>query len=160
MITPDLLDLCDGNVDAVSLIVESRNLCEVWDDAIDGESKESPENINRAFQWALFGFEDNPFYQSHPELRSALQVAIANWLTANALEKSGDPEKLFTAYTLRCSPYDFFVSVVLAAAGPVNALKAALAFRTEASPDRLDNYLEEHLGVSHHGMGTKRTAAA
>jgi hypothetical protein len=137
--------MCGGNDDAVALIEDFWRLCEVWDDAIDGEKNESDVDINRAFLWALFGLNDNAFYREHPELRASLQTCIANWQAANVLERSGDREKVITAYTLRCSPYDFFVAVVLAAGGMPAAYSAALYFRSAIGPDRLEDYLAEHL---------------
>lgn len=142
----ELLALCNGDENAVALIEGFWHFCEVWDDSIDGEKNETDEAIHSGMLWALFGLNDNPFYQAHPELREAMQVCIANWMAANELERSGDREKVITAYTLRCSPYDFFVAVALAAAGFQAARAAALYFRGAVTADRLDDYLREHLG--------------
>jgi hypothetical protein len=142
----EVLALCGGNENAASLIDGFWRFCEVWDDAIDGDHKEDDATIHAGMMWALFDLNDNPFYGEHPQLRSALLTCIANWMTANTLERSGDRERVITAYTLRCSPYDFFVAVVLAASGFGAATKAALYFRGRATSDRLDDYLHEHLG--------------
>lgn len=142
-----LLRLCGGNADAVSLIEGTWSLVEVWDDAIDGEKNEPDEAIHAAFLWALFGLHDNRFYRAHEvRLRHAFLVMVANWQAANELERSRDREQLVTAYTLRCSPYDFFVAVVLAASGIQAAREAAIYFRGRDTPDRLDDYLREHMG--------------
>jgi hypothetical protein len=140
-----LLRLCGGNADAAALITGFWDFCEVYDDAIDGDKNQADAEIHAAMHWALFGLQSNNFYQRHrAALQSAMQVAIAEWKAANAMERTRDREQLITAYTLRCSPYSFFVAVVLAAAGPLAAAEAAAYFRTRPSPDRLDDYLREH----------------
>lgn len=141
----DVIRLVAGNRDAADLIHGWWRLCEVWDDAIDGEKAETDEFIHRAFEWALFDLQANPFYRAHPELESALRVCIANWKAANQLEQSREPEHLHTAYTLRCSPYDFFVAVALASAGPEAADRAALHFRGQLTNDTLSDYIKSHL---------------
>lgn len=141
-----LLRLCSGDAQAVALIEDFWDFCEVWDDAIDGQKNESDADIHRAFMWALWGLHDNLFYRKHERaLRHAMQVTIANWQASNVLERSGDREKVITAYSLRCSPYDFFAAVVLAASGVQAAAEAALYFRGAENEDRLDDYLAEHL---------------
>lgn len=140
-----LLDLCDGQADAVDLILGAWRFAEVYDDLIDGEKRETDQAIHEAVQWALFGLHGNAFYLRHrASLAPALQVAIAEWRAANELERSGEVEQLVTAYTLRCSPYTFFVAVVLAAGGPAAAVRAAEFFRARPSADRLEAYLREH----------------
>ncbi len=151
-----ILDLVGGDADAAGLIHDFLNLCEVWDDAIDGEHKESAQSIHSAFEWALFGLQENMFYRNNPQLASSMRVCIANWKAANVLEKSPEPEHLHTAYTLRCAPYDFFVAVVLAASGPDAADKAALNFRGRLTGDSLDLYIQEHSKGDDYGMVTRR----
>jgi hypothetical protein len=137
--------LCANNLDAVRLIEDAWRFADVFDDAIDGEKKQTDAEIYRSFLWALFELHRNAFYVAHRDaLELAFRVAIAEWMTANRLERSGDREQLITAYTLRCSPYTFFVAVVLAAGGPEAADEAAHMFRSMATEDRLDDYLREH----------------
>jgi hypothetical protein len=142
----NILRLCGGNKDAAELIRGAWHLCEVWDDAIDGDKRKPDMQIHNAFMFAIFGLHRNPVWIKHPELEAALRLTIANWIAANDLEKSRDREHLVTAYTLRCSPYDFFVAVVLAVCGHAAAIEAARYFRGADTPDRLDAYLREHLG--------------
>jgi hypothetical protein len=155
MLQDDLLTLCDGNKEAVDLINGFWGFAEVYDDLIDGEKNEADAAIHASMHWALFGLSENNFYRQHRELRSAMQVCIAEWKAANALEKSGDREKVATAFTLRCSPFSFFTAVVLAAAGPAAAEQAAIIFRSIGASDRLDDYMREHLKESHHGLESK-----
>jgi hypothetical protein len=136
--------LCGGNLDAIRLIEDAWLCADVYDHAVDDQ--ESPQAaVHRAFEWALFDLHRNPFYVEHRSaLEMALRVAVAEWRAATRMESSGDREQLVTAYTLRCSPYTFFVAVVLAAGGPAAADEAALFFRSSVTPDRLDDYLREH----------------
>ena len=123
-----VLALCDDNEDARNLIRDTWAFVEVYDDAIDGQKNETDATIHRAIEWALFDLHRNAFYRAHPEL-----------------EASGGREDLMHSYVLRCSPYDFFVAVVLAAAGPDAALRAAERLRVHTSSvDSFDAYLAEH----------------
>ncbi|HEY1129129.1 MAG TPA: hypothetical protein VGF12_06980 [Roseateles sp.] len=140
-----VLRLCGGSEDASRLIFDAWRFAEVMDDAIDGEKQEPDADIYSAFTWALFDLHRNPFYLEHRSaLELALRVAVAEWWAATRMEGSRDREQLVTAYTLRCSPYSFFVAVVLAAAGAKAADEAAHYFRSSPTPDRLDDYLREH----------------
>jgi hypothetical protein len=139
-----LIDLCDGNQEAVDLIRGIWKLCEVCDDLIYGDKRLPDADIHALFLWLLFVLPNNPVWQ-RIEVQASFRLAISNWFAANQLEKSGDREKVITAYTLRCSPYDFFATRVMAAAGPQAGDRAALVFRGMDSPDRLDDYLNEHM---------------
>lgn len=140
-----VLALCGDNEHARSLILEAWTFVEVYDDAIDGQKNETDATIHRAFEWALFDLHRNAFYRAHPELEAALRLMVINWRCANELEASGGREDLMHSYVLRCSPYDFFVAVVLAAAGPDAALRAAERLRVHTSSvDSFDAYLAEH----------------
>lgn len=153
----DLLALCEGSREAVALINGFWSFAEVYDDLIDGEKNESDEAIHDSMHWALFDLSENRFYKLHPELRSAMQVCIAEWKAANELERTGEREKVATAFTLRCSPYSFFVAVVLAAGGPSAAEKAAITFRSMVTSDTLDSYMSEHMKEQQHGLESKTT---
>ena len=93
----------------------------------------------------LFELPRNRLWRENAPLHTSMRVTIANWQAANVLERSGEREQVITAYTLRCSPYDFFVAVVLAVAGTDAAARAALYFRALNNTDRLEDYLAEHL---------------
>lgn len=136
--------LCAGNLEAIRLIEDAWRFADVYDHAVDDQESPQPE-VHRAFEWALFDLHRNTFYLEHrAALEMALRVAVAEWRAATRMESSKDREQLVTAYTLRCSPYTFFVAVVLAAGGASAADEAALFFRSGATPDRLDDYLREH----------------
>lgn len=146
MTDTEILELCAGNQDALRLIRGFWTFCEVWDDLVDQDKPVAPGTVNSAFVWAMFTLQENPVYRAHPGLAMALRVVISNWFAANRMEKSGDYDQTVVAYTLRCAPYDFFVAVVLAVAGPAAADAAALRFRAAPTPaDSLPAYLNEHI---------------
>jgi hypothetical protein len=152
-----LASLCKNKY-AADLIAEFWRMAEVWDDTVDKDGKESESAVNRAFLWAICGRDENPFLLEHPELRLAIKQTVAMWLAANALERSGEPDKIRTAYTLRCSPYLLFVSIVIAAAGVEAGAKAALFFYGGPDNDSFDAYMAEHMEKKD-GMGHQCSAA-
>lgn len=133
--------LCGGNQDAVNLIYGFWNQCEIWDDLVDQDKPVSGDQVNDLILWALFDIQHNAVYQAAPALHVLLRVTIANWLTSNKLA-AGNRDERATAYTLRCSPYDFFVGVVLIVSGPRMADEASLFFRSLGS-ESLETYLAE-----------------
>lgn len=135
--------LC-GNDEARQFLADVWNLCEVWDDAVDRESNESEQDINRAFTWALFA-DENQFLNRHPSLRLVLKQMVAMWMAANALQARGDRASLATAYTLRCSPYLVCVAAVIATTGSLaDGARAALHLYGTDSADTLDAFIAEH----------------
>ena len=145
----ELLDLCEGDEEAVDFIVQLWNFFVTWDDAVDRDKHGSDADINIAMMWGLFGLHDSAFYSRHATvLRPVIMKCIADWLVANKFEASREPLKLEHAYFLRCSPYDVFAIVVLLVAGFEQQLKAIEFFHTIAPEDSLANYLQEH----RHGM--------
>lgn len=142
-----LTQLCAGNVDAARLCQGFIGLCEVYDDIVDGDHQVLAADAHATFWWALIDLTGSAFFRDHATvLRTAMGLAITKWKTANALERSGDREKLATAYTLRCSPYDFVLTVITLSAGPAAAEQAALALYGADTPeDRFDAYVAEHL---------------
>lgn len=140
-----LYELCTTQ-DARHLIKCVWNFVEVWDDAIDGEKNQSDVSINHAFNWALFEAPNDPFLRQHPALWLSMQEAIALWTTANQLEKTGRIEDLRQSFVLRCSPYNFFVSIVGLDSGPEAAIEAATLLYGGPTDD-FDRYVQEHKGA-------------
>ena len=157
-ILAQLAPLCKGRADAIHLIEDMLNLVEVWDDAVDKDHRESEEDINRAFLWALCGRDENEFLTSNPGLRLAMKQMVAVWIAANVMERSGDIEKIRTAYTLRCSPYLFIVSVVAAASGVREAAQAAAILFGEEHGDSYVDYVADHMEKAN-GLGKQGTEA-
>lgn len=138
----EVLRLCSGNEAAVQLINGFWKRCEIWDDLVDQDKPVTPEQVNELVLWALFEIQLNPVYQANPALQFLLRVVVANWFASNVLER-GDRDDRAAAYTLRCSPYDFFVGVILAVSGPVMADEAAIYFRSFKGAETIDSYLGE-----------------
>lgn len=139
-----LLRLCNGNEHALQLILDAWRFSSVYDHAVD-DQKSPADAVHRAFEWALFDLHRNPFYIEHrAALELTFRVCVAEWRAATRMESSKNREQLVTAYTLRCSPFTFFVAVVLAAGGASAADEAALFIRSAEQSDRLDDYLREH----------------
>ena len=138
----DILRLCGGNDAAVDLIYGFWRRCEIWDDLVDQDKPVSPAEVNDLMLWALFEIQLNQVYQANPSLQFLLRLTIANWFASNILS-AGDRDARATAYALRCSPYDFFVGVILAVSGPAAADEAALFFRSLRGAETIDSYLQE-----------------
>jgi hypothetical protein len=144
-ITGKLLELCNGDAQAVRFIEDFWSFCVTWDDLIDRDKPFDNERINNAMLWALFGLNDDPFYQRYPAvLRASIMQCIASWMTANKFEHSGQRDRIEQAYFLRCSPFDVFSTVVLLASGFQKQLAAVEYLHTFAADDRLADYLTEH----------------
>ncbi|MDG4675664.1 hypothetical protein P9A16_31685 [Shinella sp. 838] len=136
--------LASGDKDALDLIHGAWKACSVWDDLIDKDNVPTEQQINDCFLWALFDLQNNRVYRENPHLAFVLRLTISNWFAANRLEREEEREKRITAYTLRCSPYDFFVAVIMCVAGPSAADEAAYLFRSMNTTDNLEDYLSEH----------------
>ncbi len=155
-----VLALCNGDIDAAELIHGMWSVVDLWDDVVDRDYDVAETRAATVFQWMLFELPRNRLWRENATLHASMRVTIANWQAANVLERSGEREQVITAYTLRCSPYDFFVAVVLAVAGTDAAARAALHFRALNNTDRLEDYLAEHLTKhpttgDRHGMAGK-----
>lgn len=157
-ILDQLKPLCGRRLDALELVEEMLNLVEVWDDAVDKDHQEPEDDINRAFLWALCGKDENQFLAEHPELRLAMKQMVAVWVAANVMERSGNLEQIRSAYTLRCSPYLFIVSVIAAAQGVQHAAKAAVILFGQEHGDSYVDYVAEHMEKPN-GMGKQGTEA-
>lgn len=137
-------DWCSGDADAARLI---RGLWEViflWDDVVDHDNRTTEERVNATFWWLLFEMPHNPFWVKHrQQLEPVMKIAAINWMTANALQRSGDRNLVAEAYGLRCSYYDIWLAIVRIASGDAMAAKVALELR--ARTDSFDEFMVEHL---------------
>lgn len=140
----EILRLCSGNEAAVQLINGFWKRCEIWDDLVDQDKPVTPAEVNELVLWALFEIQLNPVYQANPALQLLLRVVVANWFASNVLER-GDRDGKATSFALRCSPYDFFVGVVLTVSGAAMADEAALYFRSLKGAKTIDDYLERSI---------------
>ena len=145
-ITDRLFDFCSGDSDAVKFIEDFWSFCIVWDDMIDRDKTFDNDHINNAMMWALFGINDDPFYRRYEMiLRPMIMQCIAKWMIANRYEYRG--ENLAQAYTLRCSPYDVFATVVLLASGSFQKQVEVVDYLYSFTVgDKLNDYIAEHEG--------------
>lgn len=147
MIRDDLVQLCNGNIQAVQFIDDFWQFMQAWDDVIDRDKPPDDDATNRAILWALFGMRDDPFYNAFPAmLRASVQQAVSSWLLANKFEKSKQRPLVEQAYFLRCSAYDVFAVVALLAGGPIMHDKMNEYLRRLAPEDTLASYMREHMG--------------
>jgi hypothetical protein len=98
-----------ANNDAVNLAMMLIEVCDTWDDIIDGDNP-SADRVNKAFRMCLIDVNNNQFYASYQyELRPVIMSVILKWLDANELEKN--KEHLEKAYMLRAGLYDLFAHI-------------------------------------------------
>ena len=125
--------------DAISFIMSIHDLVEIWDDLVDKDNPVSQEQVNSAFYAALITIPRNQFYARHfAELNLTIENAIIDWMSANALEATGDAEKLRMAYVLRSSAMTLTTVCANIIGGPAWALKVNTEFR--AMGDTWDEY--------------------
>lgn len=142
----ELKQLVSHDKDAYEFVSNLWSFVVVWDDAVDQDKAETPEEINRAMIWGLLGIQESPFYQKHvTALRPALYGMIASWLVANKFEETKVTPLLEQAYFLRCSPFEVFSLVAFLTGGFEKMLEAIEYFRGSFREDSLASYLKEHL---------------
>jgi len=139
-----VFELCQTN-EARSLIRSVLNFVHVWDDCVDNEKKQTDEEIHAAFSWALFASHNDPFLCRYPSLWLSLNEMVTLWQAANKLEHTGELAALRQSYVLRCSPYNFFCSVIGLDAGSEAAVEAATLLYSDCSEDKFEDYVQDHL---------------
>lgn len=103
MSLPDkLLEFVRGDREAFAFLMDVYDIVEIWDDLIDKDKPVDDVVLNATFYRALITLPRNPFYHKHfLDLNPVFEAAILDWYTANALEKTGVTEHLYTSYGLR-----------------------------------------------------------
>jgi hypothetical protein len=135
-----------GNEDAARLVAHLCAVAHTWDDLIDGDVPQvSEDRINRCFELALVDIPGNPFYQQYAaQLLPLIYTGVLGYVTANAMERSGDAHKLEIAHGLRYAVAHvaaFAVSVT----NPRDALTSILPEAWLAwMPERFADYAKEH----------------
>lgn len=146
-LTPEtLLELCSGSRDAAALIRGVWDMAEVYDSVVDGDNDLTPDDVHNSMAFALFGLHANPVYRDNPALQLVLMQTIALWRAANNMEQTGDAETLRSSYVMRCSPYNFMISVVLCVSGMDAAIRAAELLYSPTDEDTFEAYCREHVG--------------
>lgn len=138
-----LLRWMKGDVQAVRFCEQFLHLCHWFDDMVDADVPRSRED-NEVMTWlALVDLPSNAFFnQHHTQLQPVITAAVADWLTANTLER-GDVHERHIAYTLRCSILTVIAHCALIVGGPVWARQAGLEIRRYGQRETLDEYLED-----------------
>ena len=78
---------------AVDYVVSVSDLCEVFDDLIDGDKEVTPADIHRTLFAALVDLPANPFFHRHTSALVPVHLTgIAAWIDANRLEKSDNTQ--------------------------------------------------------------------
>jgi hypothetical protein len=135
--------LLEGHPAAASFCRDLLDVLDVWDDLVDRDKPVCDEQINHAFQTAIFRFAANPFYQQHQlSLLPIMNAAAINWEVATTLERGGQVSDLNIAFILRSSYVDVLVACVGLTCGPQAALAAALLLRSAAHSEGLAQYVE------------------
>lgn len=143
-----LFEFCNGDSNAVSLILDFHSLFCTWDDCIDQDKPMIHNRINSAFIWALFGMESNPFYVLHKEaLKASALSCVALWIAANDFEGTNEKRLLHQSFVMRCSPYNLYGLIVLLSGGMTNHIESLKYFYSLNEDDSLESYLTEHKGV-------------
>jgi hypothetical protein len=109
-----LLEIFQGDSDAVSLIEDVIAVTEVWDDLVDGDREVTADDVTEAFTRALVDIPSNPHYLRHgAALRAVLLGAILGWLDSDAMrgDKVLGAEDVITAHVVRYQIVD--VALVL-----------------------------------------------
>jgi len=99
-----LLELFQGNQDAVMFCMELLYVYHLWDDLYDGDKERDKEEINHAFMTILTGFRRNAFYRTFQhDLLPLITSSILQWTDANEIELEGEESELPKSYMLRAN---------------------------------------------------------
>ncbi len=138
-----------GNEHAAKLVEHLCTVAHTWDDLIDKDRDVSEDAINRCFELALVNIPGNLFYQAHhTALLPLIYSGVLGYMTANRMEKSGDPHQIEIAHGLR-----YAVANVAAFAVAVTNTKEQAAEILPIAwkswmPERFSDYAKEHNHVS------------
>ena len=135
-----------GNDDAGRLVAHLCDVAHVWDDLIDGDKLVPPEAINRVFEKTLFAIPANPFFQQHrAALLPLIYTGILGYVTANRMERSGDPHQIEIAHGLRYAVAHVAAFSISVTNPPEQAAEILPAAWVALMPERFDDYFKEHV---------------
>ena len=113
-----LLSVLKGHEEAAQMCEMIFYVSQVWDDVIDGDPI-NQEDKYEVFRTMLIDLPANPFYRHYiGELLPLFETFVADWQTANELEKGSDHDKSI-AFILR----DSVCAIVVYCAGIVGGYK-------------------------------------
>lgn len=140
-----LLEVMNGNEDAVAMMQAIAVWSHVYDDLIDKDKPVSDYHIHRSMWILLTELPLNPFFKEHEDyFRPILMAGVMNWHAANQMEKSGCVEQLHIAHAIRYSVSDVAYIAMIFAGGMDHAIANASKCRLLMQYDTWNNYLQEH----------------
>ena len=115
---------------AVDYVLSVSDLCEVFDDLIDGDKEVTPADIHRTLFTALVDLPANPFFHRHASALIPVHLTgIVAWLDANRLEKSENTNDRIFGYALRDQYMDCLLMAVCLTRGRETMLKLTAEIR-------------------------------
>lgn len=132
-----------GDPAAVELLRLLNHVANVWDDLTDGDLVDA-RALNFAFESLLIHIPRNRFYRAHQaELQPLVEVAIADWHAANAMQASSDDEEVLRAHVLRFNLLSVWVMCARLVGGLDAAKRAAEVLRRTIPSERFADFLAE-----------------
>jgi hypothetical protein len=139
-----LLEILQGNREALDLVLMLQLIVNVWDDLIDRDKPVTDSDINRTFWYCLVGLPTNPFYFKHAyALQPVIQTGILNWFAANHLEHDKEGMGRELAHVLRYSITDVIVQMTYLIGGYEWAGRHAHEIKLMTQTNPLSEYLAE-----------------
>lgn len=143
-----MLELMNGNEDAVSMLFDLAAWSHTYDDLIDKDKPVSDFNIHQAMWILLAQLPLNPFFRAHEQdFRPLLMAGIMNWHAANQMQASGCTEQLRIAHAIRYSGSDIAYLAMMFTGGVDHAIANASKCRLMMQYDTWANYSKEHAHV-------------
>ena len=139
------IDWFAGNKDALDVYQRLSFVAHAWDDLVD---KDKPVDVNALMANLLIYLPGNPFYRKYEaDLRGIFFGAMASYMAANLMEKSGDAHKVELAHFLRYAIVNsaaYMIAVLNGLERGAEILAQALPVMV---PERLADYMKEHLNA-------------
>jgi hypothetical protein len=134
-------NITKGNESAIALMELLSGVSQIWDDLIDQDKEVTNNDINQVFIALLSTLPRNRFYVEHfDELQPLIEMAIIDWLTANALENREDDHSLNLAWAFRSNLTMVLIGVAKMVGGMAHAIRSAPMIRQYAYSESLEEY--------------------
>ncbi|PUE08984.1 hypothetical protein B9Z51_08605 [Limnohabitans sp. T6-5] len=139
------LDWFAGNKDALDVYRRLSFIAHAWDDLID---KDKAVDVNSLMANLLIYLPGNPFYRRYePDLRGIFLGAMASYMAANIMEKSGDAHKVELAHFLRYAIVNAGAYMITVTNGLERGAEILVEALPAMVPERLADYMKEHLNA-------------
>lgn len=137
-------DIYLSDKNAINLSLDLWDVCQVWDDLIDGDSV-SKDDINEAFLKCLLRIPTNPISLAMPELPYHIYNVFLRWRDSDLIERSAPTgEDLNKSYMLRAGVYDLFILIAAKLYGDEHAKNIGVKVRKYYG-EKLEDYKSEIL---------------